>query len=185
MKRGQRFAMLLLLDREMFRQGSWCGETHLQKGTFFLQEMLKADSQYEFILYKHGPFSFELRDDLSGMQADGLLDLVARHPGYGPSYLPTADAEQFLERFPKTVERFTRPVKFVAEELGGKGVADLEPLATALFIRTRSGMTDVKDRVAELIRLKPHISETVALAATTDVNRLVMAVEELGFAPQE
>ena len=185
MKQGQRFAMLLLLDREMFRQGSWCGETHLQKGTFLLQELLNAGSEYEFILYKHGPFSFELRDDLSGMQADGLLDLVARHPGYGPSYLLTADAEQFLDRFPKTVERFTRPVEFVAEQLGSKGVADLERLATALFIRIRNGTTDAEDRAAELVRLKPHIPEVDALAATKDADQLIGAVHKLGFVSGE
>jgi len=177
MKRGQRLAMLLMLDKEMWRRGSWCGETHLQKGTFFLQELLGSDSEYEFILYKYGPFSFGLRDDLAEMQADGLLDLVARHPGYGPSYVVAADADEFLNRFPKTVERFAHAIQFVAEQFGDKGVSDLERLATALFIRRRSKETDVEDRASQLVSLKPHISESDALAATKDIDRLASVVE--------
>src|ERR1035441_4963526 len=73
MKHGQRMAVLTLLDREMLAKGSWCGETHIQKATYFLQELLGVDLGFEFVLYRHGPFSFELRDELSSMQADDIL----------------------------------------------------------------------------------------------------------------
>jgi uncharacterized protein YwgA len=178
MKRGQRFAMLLLLNSEMSRHGSWCGETHLQKGTFLLQELMEVGSEYEFILYKHGPFSFELRDDLAEMQADGLFNLVARHSGYGPSYVPTADADQFLERFPKTVGNLTDPARFVSEQLGSKGVADLERLATALYILKRNGSATAEDRAVELVHLKPHISVSDAIAATDEIDQLVETVND-------
>ena len=35
---------------------------------------------YDFTLYKHGPFSFDLRDDIHALRADGLLDLEPRPP---------------------------------------------------------------------------------------------------------
>ena len=178
MKRGQRFAMLLLLDKEMLREGSWCGETHIQKGTFLLQELLSLESDYQFVLYKHGPFSFELRDDLSEMQADGLLNLVARQQGYGPSYLPSGEADEFLTRYPRTTSRFEAPVKLIAKKLGDRGVAELERISTALFIKNRSELTSIRDRAAELVRLKPHISASDALTATEDVDRLVEGVQD-------
>src|SRR5438477_2081289 len=88
MKQAQRAAVLALLNRKMLERGSWCGETHLQKAMYFLQDLLGVDAGFEFILYRHGPFSFELRDALASLQADGLLDLAIRQQGYGPTYVP-------------------------------------------------------------------------------------------------
>jgi hypothetical protein len=180
MKRGQRYATLLMLDREMFARGSWCGETHLQKGTFVLQELLNVASEYDFILYKHGPFSFELRDDLAGLQADDLMELVARHPGYGPTYLPTESANEFLLQFPKTTRQYGPAITFVADFLGSKGVAELERLATSLFIRTRKDIGTAEGRAAELVRLKPHVLESDALESTRDIDRFIDRAKKLG-----
>ena len=58
----QTVLVLLLLD-QMSKQDSWCGETHVQKCAFFLQEGLEVPLDFEFIMYKYGPFSFELRGD--------------------------------------------------------------------------------------------------------------------------
>lgn len=176
MNRGQRQAMLLMLDRAMLDQGSWCGETHLQKGTYLLQSLFDIDSDYSFILYKHGPFSFEVRDTLSEMEADGLIEVVAREPGYGPSYLPANSASDFLARFPKTVERLKKPVDFVASWLGNKGVAELERLATALFIRLQEEGS-LEERASKLVKLKPHIDASDALSATCEIDKIVGAVK--------
>jgi hypothetical protein len=73
MKRQKRDAILLELIDKLERRGSWCGETHIQKATFFLQEMLRVPMDFGFILYKHGPFSFELRDELTAMRADNYI----------------------------------------------------------------------------------------------------------------
>jgi hypothetical protein len=178
MNQSQRVA-LLLLNREMLKRGSWCGETHIQKAAFFLQEMLGVEMGYEFILYRHGPFSFELRDELISMQADQLLDLVVRQQGYGPTYLPTKFSERFLERFPKTASRCLEQVQFVADELGDKGVVELEKLATAFFITNRKPSMDLEDRAQRLVELKPHISLPDALRATEQVDRLVEKREML------
>ena len=173
MKRSQRAALITLLNREMLKRGSWCGETHIQKAMFFLQDLLGVEADFEFILYRHGPFSFDLRDELSSMQADELLDLMVRREGYGPTYLPTAFSETYLERFPNTTARYIKQVEFVAGELSDKGVAELERLATALFVANREGIRNVEQRAEILVELKPHISSTDALSACEQVNRLV------------
>lgn len=179
MNRPQRLAVFALLDKEMSVHQSWCGETHLQKATFILQELLGAKTGYEFILYKHGPFSFEVRDDLSMMQADGLLELVVRHPEYGPSYLPTEFADTFLKRFPKIIGTHKAQIKFVAKNIGSKNVSELERLATALFILKHSKIKSKERRAQELVRLKPHISEPDALLATKEIDRLTEQSKEL------
>ncbi len=178
MIRAQRLAIITLLDREMFQHGSWCGETHLQKATFVLQELLGAKTEYDFILYKHGPFSFDLRDDLASMQADGLLELVVRHPEYGPSYLPTEFADIFLKRFSKTVGAHEAQAGFVAKYLADKNVGELEKIATALFILKHSEIKSREKRAEELIRLKPHISERSASLATKEIDRLAEQSKE-------
>src|SRR5258707_96416 len=95
MKYAQRVAVLGLLIREMREKGSWTGETHIQKGAFLLQELMGVNLGLDFVLYRHGPFSFDLRDELSSMQADELLALVLRREGYGPSFIPTNFSETF------------------------------------------------------------------------------------------
>lgn len=173
MKRSQRAALITLLNREMLKRGSWCGETHIQKAMFFLQDLLGVETDFEFILYRHGPFSFELRDELSSMRADELLDLTVRREGYGPTYVPTPFSETYLERFPNTTARYMKQVGFVSDEMGDKGVAELERLATALFVANREGIADVERRAERLVELKPHISSTDAFSASEQVDRLI------------
>jgi hypothetical protein len=176
MNRGQRYALLLSLANEMQRRGSWCGETHIQKGTFLLQEMFESDANYEFILYKHGPFSFDLHEDLIGMHADGLLELVVRDIRYRPTFVATEAAGEFLGRFPRTVERNRKGIVRVAKFLGRKGIAELERLATALYIRKQDMNSDQESRARELIRIKPHIQLSEALEATREIDDHVLAL---------
>jgi hypothetical protein len=176
MNRGQRYALLLSLAKEMHRRGSWCGETHIQKGSFLLQEVFDSDAEYEFILYKHGPFSFDLHEDLIGMQADGLLEPVVRDPRYRPTFVSTEAAQEFLKRFPRTIERHKKGIARVAKFLGDKGVAELERLATALFIKKQDDIPDQKSRATELTRIKPHIQFGDALEATREIDDLLVAL---------
>jgi hypothetical protein len=169
----------------MLRKGSWCGETHIQKAAFFLQEMLSVDMGYEFILYKHGPFSFELRDELVSMQADQLLELAVRQQGYGPTYLVTEFGGDFLKRFPKTTARYLDQVAFVSDEMGDKGVAELEKLATAFFIANRERSMSTEDRAQMLVELKPHISLSEARRATDQMDLLILKSHAFNYEERE
>ena len=62
MKLLKRNVMVLTLARKIRNRGSWCGETHLQKAVYLLQDLAGVETGLEFVLYKHGPFSFGLRD---------------------------------------------------------------------------------------------------------------------------
>ena len=81
----QRWEIISRLVRTMRQKGSWAGETHIQKCVMFLQELLGIRMGYDFILYKYGPFSFELRSDLVQMRARLMLDIEPRIE-YGPSF---------------------------------------------------------------------------------------------------
>ena len=80
MKEDQNRAVLVALIRSLRAKGSWCGETHIQKAAFFLKNLTGVPIDFDFIIYKHGPFSFELNDELSLMKAYRLLDLEVSYP---------------------------------------------------------------------------------------------------------
>ena len=92
MDRMRTAALLTRLMEELRNKESWCGETHVQKVAFFAQELTGIPMNFEFILYKHGPFSFDLRDELTALRADGLLKLETQWP-YGPRISPTQQGE--------------------------------------------------------------------------------------------
>lgn len=172
MNRLERAAILTTLADKLHSQGSWCGETHLQKATYFLQELLHVPLGYEFILYKYGPFSFDLSDDLAALRADQLLELHPQPIPYGPSLLPTAASGEFRKRYPRTLGTHQQSVDFVARKLGDKGVGQLERLGTALFVTRELPDADAEARARRLHELKPHVSLDEAREAVASVDRL-------------
>lgn len=171
-------ALLAELVDKLQKEGSWCGETHIQKATYLLENLFKVPLDYEFTLYKHGPYSFDLRNALTAMRADNLLELQP-HPPYGPSYITTDASRELRKRYPKTIKEFGPALEFVAESLGNKGIFELEQLSTALYVKEeRAGAS--KKELAERIRaLKPHISPEVATSAIESLETLVTEIKAL------
>ncbi len=180
MERLKRDAILLSLMNEMRQKGSWCGETHIQKATYFLQELLGVPLGFEFILYKHGPFSFDLSDEITAMRADALLRYQSREP-YGPSLFPTDESQEFFAQFPKTLKKYAEEIQFVAEKIGTLGVADLERLATALYV-TFNVDGKGKSRENRITELKPHIKIDEASSAVKNVDAIRREAMERGLA---
>ncbi len=170
MDRLQQAALLTYLMKRLKDYGSWCGETHVQKSVFFLQALMDVPLGFEFILYKHGPFSFDLRNELTGLRADGLIKIQSRPP-YGPQFVLTDQSNYIQELYPKTLRKYDDQVHFVAKKLGNRNVAELERLATALFL-TRHETLPLEDRADLLVRKKPHIDETNARHALEVVDNL-------------
>ncbi len=171
MERNKRAVILLALVQSLKDNSSWCGETHIQKATYFLQEMMQVPLGFDFILYKHGPFSFDLTDEITAMRADNLLRLVAQPYPYGPSILPGEASQSLMERFPKTLRKFAPHIGLVAEKLGGKKVSELERLATALYVTLKNETDgDLQSRASRIHDLKPHASIDQALEATQMVD---------------
>jgi len=172
MKRLQRAAVLLSLIEALRRRDSWCAETNVQKAVYFLQELLEVPLDLEFVLYKYGPYSFDLREELTSLRADSILTFEIRDPTYGPSYAPGQLRDLIVGDFPKTISRFRKEIDFVAERLGNKGIAELERLSTALYVRLRSPDTGVHKRAQSVRELKPHISSPLAEQAVKEVDAM-------------
>jgi uncharacterized protein YwgA len=172
MNRLKQDALLSELVEQLRGRGSWCGETHIQKATYFLQHLRIVPLGFEYLLYKHGPFSFDLRDELTAMRADGYLVLSERGP-YGPSLVPTRSSVDLRRDYPKTLKKYEADIEFVCVALGSKNVAELEKLATALYVYFQDASDSPRIRAKTLHDLKPHISLTDSLDAVKQVDALV------------
>ena len=179
MDRVKRAALITCLVQQLRGQGSWCGETHVQKAVYFLQTLLHVPLQLQFVLYKHGPFSFELRDDLTGFRADELLALEL-YP-YGPRLAVTKQGRYIQSIRAITLAKYKGRIDFVAKQLGDKDVRALERLATALFVTRNFGAVTARAvRSRELTRLKPHIPATAATKSMKELDRLMRESTAVG-----
>jgi hypothetical protein len=172
MDKFKKTALLTALADNLRKRGSWCGETHLQKATYFLQELQKVPVGFDFILYKHGPFSFELRDELTAMRADGLFELHSQWP-YGPTLIPTQKSKRLRREYSKTLQKYSEQLNFVSDQLGKQNVSELEKLATALYIRMEASSQSETQRAKYLHFLKPHVSLQDSLKAVKTVDGIV------------
>jgi hypothetical protein len=178
MDRIKKAALLLRLIDKLRDKGSWCGETHIQKAVYFLQRLMGVPTEFEFILYKHGPFSFDLRDELTALRADVLIRLEPQWP-FGPRIVPTDRSLYIQSLYSKTLATFDDRIGFVAEKLGDKGVAELERLATAFYVTERVGTDRPADeRAEELTRLKPHVTPGNAMSAIEEIDKIMKEAGE-------
>lgn len=172
MDRFPQQAVILALLNAMKEQGSWCGETHVQKCVYFLKEGLKVPLGLDFVLYKHGPFSFDLRELLGEMRSILLIDIEQRRP-YGPSLVVSESGQSLASRFPRTISQWTPHIEFVSNNLADKDVASLERLSTALYVKREYREAPATERALRIVDLKPHISEERAKSAVEEVDKLL------------
>ena len=181
MSDSQREALLLDFVRRLKVADNWCGETHIQKSTYFLQEFMVVPLDLNYIFYKHGPFSFELNDQLTALRGNGLVELRS-HPPYGPHLHASSTASDSLERFPKTISRYESAMDFVVGKLASKNVAELERLSTALYVRLQRPDADDDELAREMNQLKPHVTVKDAKEALSEVAQF--EAEKQGLFPE-
>jgi uncharacterized protein YwgA len=184
MEQLQRAAVVFKLIDALDENKSWCGETHIQKATYFLQELFKVELEYDFTLYKYGPYSFDLHAELETWKGYNLLR-VKLYNDYGASIYPSDNGKKIEELRQKTLGHYEDRINAVAKKLGPLGVNQLEPLATALYV-TREGFgTDVEARAVWLTRLKPHISKADATQAVQQVDEFIQEAKALLTTPNQ
>jgi uncharacterized protein YwgA len=172
MNRLQTDSVLIALIEQLRAAGSWTGETHMQKASYFLQHLMGVSLGFDFILYKHGPFSFDLRDELTAMRAQGFLRLEPQNP-YGPTLVPEQKSELLKNAYRKIIEGHISKIRFVSGKLASKTVTELERTATALYV-TLDDQIAATDRARRLTQLKPHITLEDAQAAVSEIDAIIV-----------
>ena len=172
MTKAQTEAVVLHFARTLRQKDSWCGETHLQKALYFLQQLTGVPLPVRFRLWKHGPYSFDLSDQIGELIGYGLLS-VSRNPApYGPTLLATERAEKLLRCEAETTQQYSAQIEFVTSELARKGVVDLERLGTALLVTRAMPQGTAQERASKLRELKPHVTEEQALQAVHAIDAM-------------
>ena len=168
----ERWAIIAKLVDRMRSDGGWSGETHIQKAVCFLNSLLKVPASYNFLLYKHGPYSFDLHDDLGKMKANRILDIEPQRP-YGPSFGLGALGAESIRRGEKAVRKFESQISFVCDSLGGNDVRTLERYATALYVKLKNPGLASTELAGIVTELKPHIDQDSAREAVESVTKLI------------
>ena len=166
-----RWAVVAQLVKVIRMNQGWAGETHIQKTLFFLQELLQVPTGYDFVLYKHGPYDFDLHDDLGTMLTNSILALD-HQPLYGPRFRVGKLGDKVIQLGNHVVDQYKGEIKFVADTLGDKDVRELERLGTALLLKKQFPLLAQANLSSKLVELKPHVQERLASVAVREVFKI-------------
>lgn len=157
------------MSSESRRPGDSAGKRSSRKSAYFLKELFGAPISAPFRIYYYGPFSFDLDDTLGTMEA---LEIVQTAPHeWGATYKVGKRFAQVEQRFLRTLDRLEPHFQWVGRELVPLGVKDLEPLATALFLRRENTTSSIDELAGRLHEIKPHVTVDAARAAIGKVER--------------
>ena len=159
-------ALLGFLVSQLRKADNWCGETHVQKAVYCLQTACHVPMGYSFVLYKHGPYSFDLRLNTARLLGRRMLKQEPSRPPYGPRMSATT-----------TVHRHSEDIMRVVQFVGRRGVAELERLATALYVTVRQHDKSIESRAKRIHDLKPHVSVEAAVEAVMELDASSILLE--------
>jgi hypothetical protein len=179
---SSRCALIVELVEKLHTQGSWCGETHVQKATYIIQEIAKINIGYKFVIYKHGPFSFELSSELSSMRAANIIELSFPRLDYGPSLRATEFGKRVYETNKENVKELDGAMNFVTKWFGSRDVRYLERVATAYFVTQKHPSESVESRAKRINELKAHVDLQAAEEAVKTVDQKKIEAREIAGA---
>ncbi len=67
--------IILAMIEGLRRAGSRTGKTHIIKGLMLASAAKRSLIPFRFFLYKHGPYSTEIEENLEEMQSYGALNI--------------------------------------------------------------------------------------------------------------
>lgn len=165
----ERRSLMCKLINMMREKGSWAGETHIQKTVMFLQELMRVPLCYRFVIYKHGPYSFDLHRELGEMVSRRQIDIELRYPGYGPSFRLGRWGEKNVGI---STDDYDDAIFFVSERLSTKNARELESLSTAFFLKEENPDWGDARLAEQMLKIKPHITADQAYSAIKEEGKV-------------
>ena len=163
-------AILADLVSQLRMVGNWCGETHVQKTVYLLQTACQMPMGYSFVLYKHGPYSFDLKLEIDRLLGRRLLKQEPSPPPYGPRLKNTTLMSKHVARHREAIGHHSNDIARMVQFVGRRGVAELERLSTALYVTARHDQGSVEARAKRINKLKPHVSVELATKALNELD---------------
>ena len=180
MERLQRAAILTELMDRLRANGSWCGETHVQKAVYFLQEILGVPTGFNTSFTSTGPThsTSQRTSPRCGptFSWNSIIALLVTVQAWFPLRRAWSFATVTREPWPTTGPRLSTSPRH--SERGES--PSLEKLATALYVAREMGETsDPLQRASRMHELKPHVSEAEALTALQEFDRIARDAQSL------
>jgi len=160
--------LILTMIETLRRYGSRTGKTHIIKGLMLAAAATNLELPFEFFLYKHGPYSTDIEENLEQMQSYGAVVVEPAFDGYGVILKP-GEMASFAKLHAPLSDAEGEVIDRVCRFIRAKNVGQLERLATAAWIRTREAVEDPDEVAERLHQLKPHISLVEAREADQEV----------------
>ncbi len=167
MSTHEQYAVCLRLVKALSERGSWCGETHIQKSSYVMQTLRSGTPVWDFVLYKHGPYSFTLHATIDELRQMDFLAFIMQPP-YGPQIRLSENGTRLLEKLDAKALEYNDAIEKTADLLAGKGVQQLEKISTALLLSKECNSDDENLLAQKLHEVKPHISLPDAVQAVRD-----------------
>ncbi|GMV88921.1 MAG: hypothetical protein AMXMBFR81_18520 [Chthonomonas sp.] len=160
MSGSESFAVILRAVRGLNGVGSWTGKTHVIKSLYIAST--RARLPFEFVLFKHGPYSFDLNDAIESMSAVELLD-VQSTPPYGVKLAP-GRMEAAID--PALEDEVSQAVDQAVGAVGCSEVKELEAFATSIWVAERGQTTQDEAAWLRAVKeLKPHLDDRMVTEA--------------------
>jgi uncharacterized protein YwgA len=169
----RKHAFVLAIVDCLHENGSWTGKTHVQKSLSLLRDRREIEVPFDFVLYRHGPYSFEVESAIEEMRSYGAIE-IEPVPGYGV-VLRRGPMARYVTDQGQLSKIEIDAINEVCAYVDGRNVLELERLATASWIRVRENVGSSSEVVKRLISLKPHISAAEAEKADSDVSTWLAA----------
>jgi len=167
----ERVSIVLDVMIGLRNRGSWCGETHIQKTVFILKSLGIEELDYDFLLYKHGPYSFDLHSELGVLRSANFISLSFLQEKYGPSLeVSKGLVEKFRQKNKIARKDIKKKMDFVVEWVGSRDVKSLERISTAFMVLLDIPHASTDERASVLRKIKPHIGVLEAEQATKQVD---------------
>jgi len=137
---------------------------------YIAQDLAKGNFGYKYIMYKHGPYSFDLKNELSGMKASNMIEYTFPREEYGPGIEVTKFGDRVFKTHQEDIEKYHRINEFVSSWLAASDVTQLEKLATAYFVTQRNPREPLMERAKRISGLKPHVDLVAAEEALKTID---------------
>lgn len=165
-------SIILATIEALHQHGSWTGKTHLQKALSLLETTSPIALPFEFILYKHGPYSFDVEAELEQMKSYAAI-IATPVPDYYGVVLQRAQNADYVEQAVPLDAVTKDAIERVCAFVGKSDVKELEKLATAAWIRAKEEVAEPQSVAERLHELKPHISVAEAQVADEKIRALI------------
>ena len=164
-------AIILATIDALHKHGSWTGKTHLQKALSLLETVSPVAMPFEFTLYKHGPYSFDVETELEQMKSYAAITALPV-PDYYGVVLRRAQNADYVNQVASLDDTTKEAIERICAFIGKSDVKELEKLATAAWIRAKEGIQEPELVAERLHELKPHISVANSLEADEKIRTM-------------